>query len=42
MLPSRAFDLREGSASYSGTLNGSIATITGGPKSVTFIFPVGP
>ena len=37
-----AFDLHEGSATYSGTLDGSTATITGGPKSVTFIFPVGP
>jgi hypothetical protein len=36
------FALKEGRWSYTGTFDGSTATITGGPKGVTLVFPVGP
>lgn len=38
----RTFALEEGRWSYTGTFDGSTATITGGPKGVTLVFPVGP
>ena len=36
------FTLRDGSATYSGTLEGGTATLTGGPRDATFVFPIGP